>query len=164
MTYTEFVVFVVHRLLVQVTFSLVFSVLVGGLIGAAFEARRGGGGSAAGGHGALLASLALAASPFISFPQWLARSHLRLPPPTGSGPDFPGAFSIAEVLHLVLSLTLASAVGAMIGSTVARRTLVHLPEATFWRIAAALVALMLAMLVLGTLLACHGPHDPALCR
>jgi uncharacterized membrane protein YfcA len=166
MTYTEFLGYLAGRLMVQVLLTLMLSVVVGGITGAFFEARQGRRGTAvAAGRGALLAAFALAASPFVSIPRLLEQSRIRLPPPTASSTSgFSGGLSFEQVLHLILSLTLASAVGAVLGSTVARKTLRRLPEATFSRLVAALVVLMAAMLVVGYFLDCHGRHDPALCR
>lgn len=166
MTYTEFLGYLLGRLTVQVLLALLVSVPVGGLTGLFFETRQGGGGTVEpAGRGAMLAALALAASPFVSIPRLLEQRRIRLPPPTASSVSgFSGGLSFEQVLHLILVLTLASAVGAVLGSTAARKTLRRLPDAAFSRLVGALVALMAAMLVLGYFLDCHGRHDPALCR
>lgn len=166
MTYTEFVGYLLLRLLVQLVLVFLTSGLVGALSGTAIDAVRARGDTTTQARqGALLAGLALAASPFVSFPHGLARGSAYIPSPVSENvPSFSAGLHIGQLVHLVLMLILASGTGAVLGSTLFSRSLRRAGEARIFRIANGLFALMAAMLVLGYFLDCHGLDDPSLCR
>lgn len=130
MSYTEFLGYLFLRLLVQLVLVYLVSGLVGALSGAAIDAVRARGNTTTQAwQGALLAVLALAASPFVSLPHWLARGSAYIPSPASeSAPSFSAGLHIGQLVHLVLMLILASGTGAVLGSTL------FLPEpAAGWR-------------------------------
>ncbi len=166
MTYTEFLGYLLLRLLVQLVLVYLLSGFIGALSGTAIDAVRARGDTTTQARqGALLAGLALAASPFVSLPHGLARGSAYIPSPVSeNAPSFSAGLHIGQLVHLVLMLSLVCGTGAVLGSTVFCRSLRRAGEARIFSIACGLFAVMAAMLVLGYFLDCHGLDDPSLCR